>query len=270
MSGKAEERTLGRLLAALARPGARLQRDGSGRVEVVVPGSAAPLHVGPETLAVAAASRGLVTHEGEGGELTEAGRAFLRRGEAPEEAYRTQHLELRRTAGPDGAGPLVVDNESPLAWLRRRRDKDGRPLIGDAQFMAGERLRADYTRAGLMPRLGVDLGQPPMPRGQAGAGNRVADAMDGAIAARERVERAIRAMGRELGSLLVDVCCELVGLEDAERRRNWPRRSAKVVLGIGLDRLAEHYGLSDAAHGPDRSGRLRHWGAEGYRPGAGE
>jgi hypothetical protein len=84
------------------------------------------------------------------------------------------------------------------------------------------------------------------------------------IAAKERVRRAIEAVGPELSGVLVDVCCELKGLEQAERDKGWPQRAGKVVLQLALTRLARHYGAG--AHAPSRSSRLRHWGCEDYRP----
>ena len=43
--------------------------------------------------------------------------------------------------------------ESPLAWLRRRKDRDGEAMISQAQFDAGERLRADFWFAQMTPRV---------------------------------------------------------------------------------------------------------------------
>jgi hypothetical protein len=166
------------------------------------------------------------------------------------------------------AQPEVNLAESPIGWLSRRRDKDGRPLISDEQFLAGERLRADFWFAQMTPRVTADWGAPAAGgatrRGAPGTGVEV---QDGVIAAGERVRRALTAVGPELAGVLIDVCCHLKGLEEAERGVGWPQRSAKVVLQIALTRLARHYGLvradrADAGPG----GRMRHWGAADYRP----
>jgi hypothetical protein len=83
------------------------------------------------------------------------------------------------------------------------------------------------------------------------------------IAAKERVARALEAVGLELAGVLVDVCCELKGLEEAERNGGWPQRAGKVVLQIAL-KLARHYGIEPAHRAAHR--RMRHWGSEDYRP----
>jgi len=72
------------------------------------------------------------------------------------DAYRARHLNLaqRRIETEDGPAQVAVDDgESPLAWLARRNGRDGRVLIEPVQLQAGERLRADFTRAHVMPRV---------------------------------------------------------------------------------------------------------------------
>ena len=71
------------------------------------------------------------------------------------DAYRARHLALnqRRLETEFGSATVTVDAaESPLAWLARRRGRDGRAMITPHQLQAGDRLRADFTRAHLMPR----------------------------------------------------------------------------------------------------------------------
>jgi hypothetical protein len=90
---------------------------------------------------------------------------------------------------------------------------------------------------------------------------------DTALAARQRVTQALESVGPELGGILVDVCCLLRGLEDAEKAQGWPRRSGKAILGIALNALARHYGLVGTAGASAASGqRIRHWGSEDFRP----
>jgi hypothetical protein len=163
---------------------------------------------------------------------------------------------------------VTNDAESPLAWLRRRKDKDGNALITSAQFDAGERLRADLWRAQMMPRVTSDWsGNAPGRRQRRSAPGAGIDMADGVLAARQRVHRALRAAGADFAGLLIDVCGHLKGLEQLERGEGWPQRSAKFFLRYALTRLARHYGLiRDAEEDASIGRRLQHWGADDYRP----
>jgi len=215
--------------------------------------------------------RGLVTVRDDGSyRLAEVGAAWLRRALAgADDAFARQHQD-RETAvvATDDAGAhsvVVNHDESPLAWLRRRRDRDGRPMVDAPSFAAGERLRSDFTRGQMMPRVTANWTAAVAVSGRAG-GNAAGDLTEVAIAARHRVERAVEAVGPELAGVLIDFCCFLKGLEAIEAERRWPPRSAKVALKIALAALARHYGLSRVARGRAGAQSILHWGTEDYRP----
>lgn len=222
-------------------------------------GALAPADV---KLAEACRRAGLLQGNDNGGyDLTDTGRARLareRHDDARVDRFRAQHLKLvSREAGVDGvsASVLVDDSESPLAWLARRKGRDGRTLIDATQFMAGERLRADFTRAQMSPRVTSNWDQGGSGRAKSFS---PAEMTDVVVAARQRVQQAMRSAGPEFSGILLDVCCFLRGLEDVERARGWPARSAKIVLQLGLDRLSRHYGYAHEARGR-ASGAIVAW-----------
>jgi hypothetical protein len=182
-------------------------------------------------------------------------------GNAEIDPFRAQHLELGRHQIRDETGffDVTVDEaESPLVWLARRKGRDCRAFIEPVQLLAGERLRAEFTRAHLMPRITANWSAS-VATGPRGASP--ATFTETVIGARQRVRAALDAAGPEFSGLLVDVCCFLKRLEEVERERSWPPRSAKVVLQLGLDRLARHYGLSGQAHGRGKAA-VRTWLAD--------
>jgi hypothetical protein len=69
-------------------------------------------------------------------------------------------------------------------------------------------------------------------------------------------------MGPELSGVALDVCCFEKGLETVERERQWPTRSAKLMLKTALLQLHRHYNPP----APPPSRRSHAWGADGYRP----
>jgi Domain of unknown function (DUF6456) len=179
-------------------------------------------------------------------------------------SFRAQHLALapRQIITELGRASVIVNEaESPLVWLARRRGRDGRALIEVHQLQAGERLRADFTRAHLMPRTTSNWSNPLSAGRRGGGGERASVFTDTMIAARQRVHHALDALGPEFAGLLLDICCFLKGLEDIERERAWPARSGKVVLQLGLNRLARHYGYAAQTRGPARA-HVKTWLAD--------
>ncbi len=124
--------------------------------------------------------------------------------------------------------------ESPLGWLRARG------LIDARQYEAGERLRGDWTIAGLAPRVTMRWDAAPLARGTSGDG---IDPTLAQIAAKRRTEAALDAVGPGLKDVLWRIVCAGEGMETAERALGWPARAGRVVLTLALDRLADFYRL---------------------------
>jgi hypothetical protein len=158
-------------------------------------------------------------------------KAARRQPHAPQpivDGFRAQHLALvqRQIVTELGRTSVIVDEtESPLVWLARRRGRDGRALIEADQLQAGERLRADFTRAHLMPRTTANWSSPLSSGRHAGGGERASAFTDTVIAARQSVHLALDAVGPEFAGLLLDVCCFLKGISSASA--HGPRALAK-------------------------------------------
>jgi hypothetical protein len=231
--------------------------------DVLVAGDGRRQPLSPAVLAQAL-RLGLVCRTGEKLSATPEARAHLKRRLCDAETpFAGQHRDMEAVVVMrDGAREKAFANrlESPLAALARLKEKTGDAYLPENAIAAGERLHADFTRGGLQPRMTMSW-EPRVAsrqKGEAGAGRELTDT---ALAARLRVARAIQAIGPELSGVALDVCCFMKGLETVERERQWPARSAKLMLRTSLMALARHYAPAASA------GRRAHvWGAEGYRP----
>ena len=124
--------------------------------------------------------------------------------------------------------------ESPLGWLFARGHVNRR------QMEAGERLRYDWERGQLAPRVTMSWDAAPIARSRGGASPGV-DLNGSQLDAKKRFEAAVAAAGPGLRDILWRVVCGGEGMRDAETALGWPARAGKLVLSLALDRIADYY-----------------------------
>lgn len=127
--------------------------------------------------------------------------------------------------------------ESPLGWLFARGHLSRR------QFDAGERLRSDWERAQLAPRVTMAWDSAPVARGRGGAAS-APDLSGAQIDARRRFKAAVGSAGPGLADILWRIVCAGEGMRQAETALGWPARAGKLVLTFALDRVADFYRMA--------------------------
>jgi len=186
---------------------------------------------------------------------TPEARNWLRR-QHMSDGFAVQHRDERQL--PDGTRINLA--ESPLARLASAAAGEPRPFLEAHQVEAGERLRRLVERARLRPRLTRSYEVVH----KVGGANGSIDIGDMAADARRQLAILMRALPRDCADVVLDVCGLEKGLQLVETERGWPRRSAKLVLRIGLDQLARLFGLEPVARGHAHASD-RVW-MEGERP----
>jgi Domain of unknown function (DUF6456) len=178
--------------------------------------------------------------------------------QALEGGLMSENPETEWHASHDKVQPPINQKESPLLWLSRRKNSQGVAHISPTQLMAGERLRRDYTLAGMTPKMSANWSGLPVAGPMSGLGLYESERM---LDARQRVGAALEACGSQYAGLLLDLCCFLKPLQSVERERGWQARSGKYILAKALSALANHYGLAEAAQGRAQARRITVWKA---------
>ena len=138
-----------------------------------------------------------------------------------------------------------------IAGLARGRGTEP-AFLEPHQIEAARRIRMLFERSQLRQRITMNYG----PRISGGRpSNGISDL---ASDARDRLSRLTRQLPSECAGVVIDVCGYELGLQAIELNRGWPRRSAKLVLRIGLEMVADGLGLNARACGRAR-GPSRHW-----------
>ena len=154
-------------------------------------------------------------------------------------------------AGRELADMSTVETVEGESSVRRMFDQDPlerlkrRGVLSERQHKAGLRFVSDWSRAGIAQRVVATYSDAPRSRREFGAMAETERQAD----ARQRVRKARSRIGAYLDGIVVDVLIDERELLDTGRkhfgRRDGPqaRASATDALKIGLDLLADHYGL---------------------------
>lgn len=235
MSGLSRARRL------LSRPGAWIETAGDGYA----------VRVGPDRRARVlatldeAALRQLIIEPGlrarPGGGWT-VRRPALQVEAAPEPGRPGVIEGVRAVIQPDGSLHTRRANlaHSPVAWLARRLDADGRPWLSSAEVAAAERLRQEAEAALRGPSLTMRWDA--LPRSGGGSATRAEPGV-GALNAGRRVEAALAACG-PARAMVEAVCIRASALQAAETGLGLRRREGKHLLKQGLAALAQYYHLA--------------------------
>ena len=184
---------------------------------------------------------------GDDGRPRPEARNWLKRQMLDEDAFAAQH----RLETVTSEGLRLNLDESPLARLAA----GATPFLSRHQVEAGERVRRLCERARMQPRVTMSYSGAQM-GGSKGA-SRAAEISDLAADARRQLSALHTALPADCAGVVLDVCGLLKGLQQVESERGWPRRSAKLVLRIGLEQAAGFFGLTGVAAG---KARPRMWG----------
>lgn len=152
-------------------------------------------------------------------------------------AHRTGNYIERAIEDPDGEMQQVRVHigESPLLWLYARGH------LKERLYLAGERLRQDWERAGLGARVTMAWDAAPPSGGRRGTPAVVQSPGHAQITAKDHLHAALDRAGPGLKDILWRVVCAGEGLSAAERALGWPSRAAKLVLTFALERVADYY-----------------------------
>ncbi len=167
----------------------------------------------------------------------------------PRQRLRHDALALETMPRQEGTGLRArISTQRPLDRYVLRGE------ISEPQFQAGEKLRVDFERAGLQPRVIMHYA-PRLPPSKA-------EARDSTMDARRRLYAAIDGVGRLGEGVLWAVCCVGESAGDWAHRHGRGVRDGIVLLRAALDELDRYYNPpSRRRSSDDATAAARRWPA---------
>ena len=192
---------------------------------------------------------------------TDAAPCWLKRQLAGEGNHAAQHRRIRSTP----LAPQVNDLEGVLGRLASPSGKDAQAFLSPHHLAAARHVTDLFQRARMVPRMTMSY-DPARIRAPGNGRNLPLSPAESAGDASRKLQDCLGSLPSECAGVVRDVCGFQKGLQQVEFERQWPRRSAKLILRVGLGLVADHFGLSCGTE--QRSGtRSRNWKDQGARAG---
>ncbi len=185
---------------------------------------------------------------------------WVKRGLLEEGAFADQH----RTIISQANGTRLNALEGPVAQLGTSK-KGADAFLQKHHVLAANKIHALVQRAQMLQR--TTMSYDPTRTGSSSAKHGPGPELgDSALDARQKLNACLQDMPEDCGFVVLDVCGFQKGLQLIETERKWPRRSAKLILRVGLEQAAKHFGLSACASGAPPN-RPQFWMQKGARAG---
>ncbi|MGJ8526922.1 DUF6456 domain-containing protein [Maritalea sp.] len=154
--------------------------------------------------------------------------------------------------GEKTASVMNVDNQpvqsENCTILRLSKGSNGEAaFLSPHHILAANRVSSLVERSQLRPSVTQNLSElSQTKRNSQGNDN---DISDMAIDCRTRLADITGRLPKDCAGVVIDICGFDKGLQQVEFERRWPRRSAKLILRMGLEQVAELLQLQVTATG---------------------
>jgi len=144
--------------------------------------------------------------------------------------------------------PIMSENDI-IVRLSRKSKGEKEAFLAAHHVLVANRVSALIAKSQLRPSITQNLSV--LRQGGKASSSGLIDLSDMAIDCRKRLEQLVLQLPKDCAGVVVDVCGFEKGLQQVEFERSWPRRSAKLVLRMGLDHAAEFWNVAAFAQGPN-------------------
>lgn len=135
-------------------------------------------------------------------------------------------------------------DHAPLLKLYNRQRNMAHKYLSETHLQAGQKLFDLFVKANLRPNVTMNWENLQSVKQSHHTGGKDMGFSETTYIARRELYESLSHVGQEFSAILVEICLFGNGLEATEKAMNWPARSAKLLLTMALDRLAEYYQLT--------------------------